>query len=245
MESENIIYGLHSVLEAINSNVKLNKVIVKQGLTGRLASELQTALKYSNIPVQYVPAEVFNKFKDKNHQGVVAYTLPIELKNVEEVLPQIIAEGKAPFILILDGVTDVRNFGAIVRTAECAGVNLIIVPAKGSANIGSDAVKTSAGALHHIPICRVGSLKMTVPFLKQNGVKVVSASEKAEKDIYATNLTGPIAIVMGAEDKGISYDVKKLSDELVKIPLMGKIESLNVSVSAGIILYETLRQRGL
>ena len=245
MESENIIYGLHSVLEAINSNVKLNKVLVKQGLTGRLASELQTALKYSNIPVQYVPAEVFNKFKEKNHQGVVAYTLPIELKNLEEVLPQIIAEGKTPFILILDGVTDVRNFGAIVRTAECAGVNLIIVPAKGSANIGSDAVKTSAGALHHIPICRVGSLKMTIPLLKEKGVKVFSATEKAEKNIYETNLTGSIAIVMGSEDKGISYDVKKLSDELVKIPLMGKIESLNVSVSAGIIMYETLRQRGL
>ncbi|MGD9977010.1 MAG: 23S rRNA (guanosine(2251)-2'-O)-methyltransferase RlmB, partial [Bacteroidales bacterium] len=167
------------------------------------------------------------------------------LQDLEMLLPQFIGEGKPPFILILDRVTDVRNFGAIVRTAECAGVNAIVVPAKGAASIGSDAVKTSAGALHHIPICRVGSLKMTVSFLKQSGLRVVSASEKAEKSIYDINFNGPVALVMGAEDLGVNPDLIKLSDEVAKIPLNGKIYSLNVSVATGIILYEIVRQRGL
>ncbi|MGE0078919.1 MAG: 23S rRNA (guanosine(2251)-2'-O)-methyltransferase RlmB [Bacteroidales bacterium] len=245
MNSEDLIYGLHSVLEAVNSNVKISKVIVRQGLTGNLASELMGTLKFKNIPFQHVPAEVFNKYKNKNHQGVVAFTSPIELQNLEELLPQLLNEGKTPFILMLDRVTDVRNFGAIVRTAECAGVDIVVVPAKGAANIGSDAVKTSAGALHHIPVCRVGSLKMTANYLKQNGVKVISATEKAEKTIFESSLNGPVALVMGAEDTGISPDVIKLSDEVVKIPINGKIGSLNVSVATGIVLYEIVRQRGL
>lgn len=245
MESETLIYGIRPVMEAINSNVKISKVLVRRGLGGNLAMELMGLLKHSNIPLQHVPPELFNKFKEKNHQGVVAYTSPIELQDLEMLLPQFIGEGKTPFILILDRVTDVRNFGAIVRTAECAGVNAIVVPAKGAASIGSDAVKTSAGALHHIPICRVGSLKMTVSFLKQSGLRVVSASEKAEKSIYDINFNGPVALVMGAEDLGVNPDLIKLSDEVAKIPLNGKIYSLNVSVATGIILYEIVRQRGL
>lgn len=240
---DNIIYGIRAVIEAVNAGTKINKVIVRQGLNSSLALEMFGLLKHYDIQIQHVPIEVFNKFKEKNHQGVAAYVSPIELYNIEELLPQLISENKVPFLLMLDGITDVRNFGAIVRTAECAGVNAILVPAKGAANIGGDAVKTSAGALMHIPICRVGSLKMAAMYLKDNGVKVISATEKAENSIFESDLKGPLAIVLGAEDTGVSYDVLKLSDEKVKIPINGKIGSLNVSVAAGIAMYETLRQR--
>lgn len=242
-KSEHVIFGLRPVIEAVNSGVKVSKVLVKQGLTGHLASEMLGLLKHHAIPVQYVPVDLFRKYKDRNHQGVVAYVSPVELHNIEELLPAVMERNTHPLILVLDRITDVRNFGAIVRTAECAGVDMIVVPAKGAANIGGDAVKTSAGALHHIPICRVGSFKMLIPFLKQLGVRIVSASEKGERPLYEAKLDGPVAIVMGAEDTGISYELLKQSDEIVKIPLRGKIESLNVSVAAGVLLYEAVRQR--
>ena len=239
---DNIIYGIRTIIEAINAGTKINKVIVRQGLNSPIALEMYGLLKHHNIQIQHVPIDVFNKFKEKNHQGCAAYISPIEIQNIEEVLPQLIDEGKTPFLLLLDRITDVRNFGAIVRTAECAGVNAILIPAKGAANIGGDAVKTSAGALMHIPVCRVGSLKMAAMFLKENGIRIISATEKAEKSVFETDLKGPIALVMGAEDIGISHDVLKLSDEQVKIPINGKIGSLNVSVAAGIIMYEAVRQ---
>lgn len=242
---DNVIFGIRSVMEAINAGTKINKVAVKQGLNSPLALEMYGLLKHHNIQIQHVPIEVFNKFKEKNHQGVVAYVSPIELHSLEELIPQLVNDGKTPFLLMLDRITDVRNFGAIVRTAECAGINGILVPAKGAANIGGDAVKTSAGALMHIPICRVGSLKTAAAYLKEQGVRIISATEKAERTIYDTDLRGAIALVVGAEDTGISYDVLKLSDEVVKIPINGSIGSLNVSVAAGIAMYETLRQRSL
>lgn len=242
---DNLIYGIRAVIEAVNAGTKINKVIVKQGLNSPLALEMYGLLKHHDIQIQHVPIEVFNKFKEKNHQGVAAYISPIELFNIEELVPQLISENKQPFLLMLDHITDVRNFGAIVRTAECAGINGIIVPAKGAANIGGDAIKTSAGALMHIPICRVGSLKMVAMYLKENGIRVISATEKAEKSIFQANLNGAIALVLGAEDTGIGYDVLKLSDEQVKIPINGKIGSLNVSVAAGVTIYEAVRQRGL
>lgn len=243
--SENVIFGIRAVLEALNAGAKISKVVVRQGLTGNLASELMGILKHNNIPFQYLPNQAFSKYQDKNHQGVIAFTSPIEVYRIEDILPQLQEKTNCPFILILDRVTDVRNFGAIVRTAECAGVDAIIVPAKGAANIGSDAIKTSAGALYNVPICRVGSLKMLCYQLRDYGYRIVSASERGEKLLYEASLTGPIAVVMGAEDTGIHPEVLRLSHETVRIPLKGKIESLNVSVATGIVLFEALRQRSL
>lgn len=246
MESpENVIFGIRAVIEALSAGAKISKVIVRQGLTGNLASELLGVLKHSNIPVQYLPNEAFARYKDKNHQGVVAFTSPIEVYKIEDILSRLQEKATSPFLLILDRITDVRNFGAIVRTAECAGVDAILVPAKGAANIGGDAIKTSAGALYNVPICRVGSLKMLCYQLRDYGYRIVSASERGDKQLYEVDLTGPIAIVMGAEDTGIHPEVLRLSHEVVRIPLKGKIESLNVSVATGIMLFEVVRQHGL
>jgi 23S rRNA (guanosine2251-2'-O)-methyltransferase len=247
MESQksDIIYGIRPLLEAVRSGKQIDKVLIRQGLTGDLASELLGALKHSGIPFQHVPYESFAKFKNRNHQGVVGFLAPIALHALEELLPKIIASGKTPFLLLLDRITDVRNFGAIVRTAECAGVDAIIVPAKGAAQIGPDSVKTSAGALHHIPVCRVGSLKVTISYLKESGVKVISASERGSKSLFEADLSGAIALVMGAEDTGITPDVLRVSDAVVRIPILGQIGSLNVSVAAGVMMYEVVRQRGL
>ncbi len=242
---ENLIFGIRAVLEALNAGAKISKVMVRQGLTGNLASELMGTLEHHNIPIQYLSNEAFTKYKSKNHQGVIAFTSPIELYSMEDIIPQLQEKTSAPLLLILDSITDVRNFGAIVRTAECAGVDAIIVPAKGAASMGSDAIKTSAGALYNIPICRVGSLKMLCHQLRDYGYRIISASERGEKLHYQANLTGPIAIVMGAEDAGIHPDVLKLSHEIVRIPMKGKIQSLNVSVATGIILFEAIRQRSL
>lgn len=244
-KNESVIFGLRPVLEAANAGAKISKVMIRQGLTGNLASELLGTLKHLNIPFQFLPNEAFSKYKDKNHQGVVAFTSAVGFQKIEELLPEIFKRKTNPLILILDRITDVRNFGAIVRTADCAGVDAIVVPAKGAAHIGSDAIKTSAGALYNIPVCRVGSLKMLCYELRDNGFRIISASEKGSKLIYDADLTGPLAIVMGAEDTGIHPDVLKLSNEVVRIPLHGRIESLNVSVATGVILYEAVRQRSL
>ena len=242
-QKDSPIYGIRPVMEALESGMKISRVVVKQGLSGSLVSELMVLLKQRNVPVQYVPLEAFDKFKDKNHQGVVAFSSPVEFQNLEHILPKLLEREIKPFILMLDGVTDVRNFGAIARTAECAGVDAIVVPAKGAASMGSDALKTSAGALNHIPVCRVGSLKITINLLKQHGFRVIAATEKAQKSPFEANLTGAVAIVAGSEDIGISPDIIKLADELVRIPIFGKIESLNVSVATGVVLYEVVRQR--
>jgi 23S rRNA (guanosine2251-2'-O)-methyltransferase len=239
------IYGIRPVIEAIKSGKQIDKVLVKQGLSGELASELLKLMKEKNIHFQFVPLERFTKFNDRNHQGVVASVIPIELVEIETLVPTLFESGRVPFLLILDSITDVRNFGAIVRTAECAGVDAIIVPAKGAAQIGSDSIKTSAGALHHIPICRVGSLKVTLNFLKSCGFKIIITADKATELLYDIDLKNPIAIIMGAEDTGVSPDLFKLADHLVRIPIKGKIGSLNVSVATGVMVYEVVRQRGL
>lgn len=244
METDNeIIYGIRPVIEAINSGKQIDKVLVKQGLSGEMVSELMSLLKSKSIPFQYVPYERFSKFQGKNHQGVIAFVPPIELQSLEMIVPDLFEKGKTPFLLILDRITDVRNFGAIVRTAECAGVDAIIVPAKGAAQIGSDSIKTSAGALHHIPVCKVGSLKMTMNFLRQNGISIIATTEKGSDLLYDTDLKGPLAIIMGSEDAGVTPELVKTADKRVSIPVKGKIESLNVSVAAGVILYEVVRQR--
>lgn len=244
-EFDDSIYGIRPVIEAINSGKQIDKLLIKQGLVGELAAELMKLLNEKGIPYQFVPYERFAKFGNRNHQGVVAFITPVEFAELETLVPTIFESGKDPFLLILDRVTDVRNFGAIVRTAECAGVDAIIVPAKGAAQMGSDAVKTSAGALHHIPICKVGSLKMTLNFLKNSGFRTFVTADKGSEVLYDVDLKGPIAVVMGAEDTGVSPDLFKLADGLVRIPIHGKIGSLNVSVAAGVLIYEVVRQRSL
>jgi 23S rRNA (guanosine2251-2'-O)-methyltransferase len=239
------IYGIRSLIEAINSGKQIDRVIVKKGLSGELAQELMGLLRSHGIVPQQVPAEKFNQFGNRNHQGVVTYLSPVDFEPLEEVVARLWEEGKTPFIIILDSVTDVRNFGAIVRSAECAGAHAIIFPSKGSARIGADAVKTSAGAIHHIPICKVNSLKSTISFLQQSGIKVVAATEKASVTYTNAKLDGPIAVVMGSEDEGISENALKMADELVVIPIKGKVSSLNVSVAAALIMYEVIRQQGL
>ena len=232
------------MIEAVLSGKELEKVYVQKGLKGELFSELQKVLRDHNINYQPVPGEKINKIAGyRNHQGVVALLSSIVYSDIEKILPGVFESGKVPLVLVLDRITDVRNFGAIARTAECSGVDAIIIPSRGAAQINSDAIKTSAGALHKISVCRSDNLKSTLEFLSGSGLQIVSCTEKTDKDYTGCDLTLPTAIIMGSEEDGISGEYIKRSDVLVKIPLRGKIESLNVSVAAGIMLYEALRQR--
>lgn len=243
MKKENRIFGLHPVLEAINSGKSIDKLIVQKGLRGDLANELQNKARKEGIPIQYVPVQKLNRLTSKNHQGVFAFLAPIDFHDIENILPLIYEQGKTPLILILDRLSDVRNFGAIARTAECCGVDAIIIPETGAAAVNEDAMKTSAGALFKIPICREKSLKNVVDFLQLSGLSIVCATEKTEKTVYEADLVKPLAIVMGNEGDGVSNDILKRANELAKIPMRGEIGSLNVSVACGVLLYETLRQR--
>jgi 23S rRNA (guanosine2251-2'-O)-methyltransferase len=245
MDKENLIYGLRPVIEAIKSGKEIEKIFIQNGLRGEIYIELFHLLKENDVHSQYVPVEKLNKLTPKNHQGIVAYTSIISYTKVESVIPFIYEQGKTPLILILDRITDVRNFGAITRTAECAGVDAIIVPTRGSAQINSDAVKTSAGALHKIPVCKSDNLKETIDYLKKSGLQIIAATEKTDDYIYKTDFIPPTAIIMGSEEDGVSPEYIRLSDHKVKIPLSGDIESLNVSVACGVILYEAIRQRTL
>ncbi len=245
MHKEDFVFGTRAVTEAINSGKNIDKVLFRKGLNNELFHELYKKIKEEDIPFQFVPVEKINRITRKNHQGVLALLSPIEFQYIENVLLSIYDTGKAPLILILDQVSDVRNFGAIVRSAECAGVHAIVVPEKGSARISADAVKTSAGALFNVPICREVNLKKIIGFLKESGVKVVAASEKAGSLYTETDMKIPLAIIMGSEEKGISEPLLKLADELIKIPILGSIESLNVSVASSLVIYEAVRQRGI
>ncbi len=245
MDKENLIYGLRPVIEAIKSGKEIEKIFIQNGLRGDIYIELFQILRDNDVHSQYVPVEKLNKLTPKNHQGVVAYTSIISYTKVESVIPFIYEQGKTPLILILDRITDVRNFGAITRTAECAGVDAIIVPTRGSAQINSDAVKTSAGALHKIPVCKSDNLKETIDYLKKSGLQIIAATEKTDDYYYKTDFLAPTAIIMGSEEDGVSPEYIRLSDHKVKIPLSGDIESLNVSVACGVILYEAIRQRTL
>lgn len=239
------IFGIRAVIEAIQQEKEIDKVMLKQGIRGELFQTLFRLLKENDIPFQYVPDEVFRPFADRNHQGVLAEVSPVPYRDLSEVLQEVKAKGELPFVLILDRITDVRNFGAIVRTAECAGVHAVVIPNKNSAKISSDAIKTSAGALYHIPVCRILNLKKLVRELKfQEGMQVYAATEKAEKYYTEADMKAPLAIVMGAEDKGIDEGILRLVSEQVKIPMKGSIESLNVSAAAAIMVYEAVRQRG-
>jgi len=242
-EVNQMIFGLRAVIEAIKDGKDIESLFIQKGLTGELYGELKDVMRVFDIPSQQVPIEKLNRITLKNHQGVVAFISPITYQKIEDIIPQIFENGQVPLILLLDGITDVRNFGAIVRTAECSGVHAIVVPKKNSAQINPDAVKTSAGALYKVPICRHDNLLAIVKFLKNCGLQIISCTEKTEDLIYHPDYTVPSAIIMGSEDEGISFELIRNSDYLTKIPMNGEIASLNVSVSAGIILYEAVRQR--
>jgi 23S rRNA (guanosine2251-2'-O)-methyltransferase len=218
-------------------------VFVKTGSNNELYQQLFSLMKENGVAYQFVPIEKINRITRKNHQGVLAFISPVEFTDIEMLLPMLFERGKDPLLLVLDQITDVRNFGAIARSAECAGVDAIIIPEKGMARIGADAIKTSAGALHHIPICKTNNLFRTVQFLQNSGVQIVAATEKAHAIYTEGNFKTPTAIVMGSEESGISQTILNIADQKLKIPLFGKIESLNVSVSAALMIYEAVRQR--
>lgn len=240
-----MIFGIRAVIEAIQAGKEVDKILVKRELQGELVKELFEVLKGTEIPVQRVPQERLDRYTRKNHQGVIAFVSAVTYQKLEDIIPFVYEQGKDPFIVLLDGVTDVRNFGAIARTCECAGVDAIVIPAKGSVTVNADAVKTSAGALHVLPVCKEKSINQAIRFLQQSGVKVYAASEKAAKNYTNIKYDGPVAIVMGAEDTGVSMDNLRICDAMVKIPQFGTIGSLNVSVASSILVYEVVRQRML
>ncbi len=242
-QDKDFIFGIRSVIEAINSGKTIEKLMIRKGLQGELYHELMTLVKQFEIPIQIVPNERINRVTQKNHQGVLAFISPIEFQNIEQILPSLYEKGKVPLFVILDKVTDVRNFGAITRTAECAQVDAVIIPDKGSARISADAVKTSAGALHKVPVCRVKSLTKTIRFLQDSGLQIIAATEKASDYYYQVDFSLPTAILMGAEDRGVAIEYLKVCDKMAKIPILGEIESLNVSVAASIMMYEAVKQR--
>jgi 23S rRNA (guanosine2251-2'-O)-methyltransferase len=242
-KSKNFIYGIRAIIEAINSGKEIDKLLLQKESGSDLFNELFSLARNSGIPIQFVPLEKLNRVTYKNHQGAVAFVSEVAFHQIEHIIPALYEEGKVPYILILDEITDVRNFGAIVRTAECAGVHAIVVPEKGSAPVNSDAMKTSAGALNSVPVCRVKSLNQTVSFLKNSGIQVFGATEKATTPYYSAHYDMPVALIMGSEDMGISPVLLKTADHLIRVPLYGTIASLNVSVAAGIVLFEISRQR--
>lgn len=239
----NFIYGSRAVIEAIQSGREIDKLLVQKDLKNDLIKEVLALAGRHSIPVSMAPAEKLNRITRKNHQGAIAFLSAIEFASLDNVIQAAFQSGKDPFLLLLDGVTDVRNFGAIARTAECAGVDALVIPAKGSAQVNSDAVKTSAGALNYIPVCREKSIEQSIKYLKNNGLTVLVATEKADRSLYDIDLNLPLAIVMGSEDKGPSPEALRLADQWASIPQFGKIASLNVSVAAAIFIYEAVRQR--
>lgn len=243
MEKSTKIFGIRAVIEAIQSGETIDKVFVQKGLRGELYSELESLLKKEQINKSYVPIEKLNRLTDKNHQGVVAQIAPIAFHNIDDLVAKALESDKAPLFLLLDQLSDVRNFGAIIRTAECTGVDGIIVQKKGGAPVNGDTVKTSAGAIFNIPICKVDHIKDAVFYLQSSGIKVIAASEKTEHLVYDVSFKEPCAIVMGSEGRGINPSVLKICDEVAKLPILGDIESLNVSVACGAFLYEAVRQR--
>jgi 23S rRNA (guanosine2251-2'-O)-methyltransferase len=243
MSTNNIIFGSHPVIEALRSGKDIEKLLLKKDLSGEVLREV---LKYSrelDIPYQFVPNEKLDRITRKNHQGIIAFVSEIEYQKLEQIIPMIYEDGKEPFILILDHITDVRNFGSIARTAECAGIHAIVIPDKGSAHINADAVKTSSGALNVVPVCRVNSISKAIDYLKDSGLKIIAASEKGKELFYKADLSGPVAIISGSEDVGVSAEIMNKADKIVKIPMFGKIESLNVSVATALIVYEAIRSR--
>ena len=238
-----IVFGIRAIIEAVDSNKSISKVFIQRGLNNKNGFELIKKLNSKSIEISYVPIEKLNRLTPKNHQGAVATISPIKFLNIQDLSELIESKQKELSVLILDQLSDVRNFGAIVRTAECSGVDCIIIQSSGSAPVNGDTIKTSSGAIFNVPICKVSHIKDAIFLLKQHEIKIYGASEKSETDLYQTNFGKKQAIIMGSEGKGLSNSVIKLCDSLIKIPLLGKIESLNVSVACGAILYELVRQK--
>lgn len=243
MQTNDYIFGIRAVMEAIEAGKEIDRVLMSKELTGDLAQELMTMMRQRGVVCKKVPVEKINRITRKNHQGVVAMLSAITYYKLENLVPELYEQGRLPFLVVLDGITDVRNFGAIARTCECAGVDAIVIPERDSVSVGADAVKTSAGALLHIPVCRERNTFTAVRYLRDAGYQLVAATEKAAINYTQGDYTTPVAIVMGSEDTGISPEVLRQCDTLVGIPQFGKIGSLNVSVAAGIMMYEVVRQR--
>jgi 23S rRNA (guanosine2251-2'-O)-methyltransferase len=243
MENNQQIFGIRAIIEALEAGQTIDKVFIQKELQGDLAKKLLRALKTHQVNFSYVPVEKLAKFDAKNHQGAMAQIAPINFVELEPMVEAVLESGKTPLFLMLDQISDARNFGAIIRTAACIGVDGIIIPKTGSAPVNADTVKTSAGGVFHVPICKVNHLKDAIYFLQASGIQVVAATEKAEKTLYQADLKSPTAIIMGSEDRGINPSVLAIIDQKVKLPMVGQIGSLNVSVACGAFLYECLRQR--
>ncbi|MEM9326067.1 MAG: 23S rRNA (guanosine(2251)-2'-O)-methyltransferase RlmB [Bacteroidota bacterium] len=239
-----MIYGLRAVIETLDAGRDLEKVFIQKNLQGELAKELWAALKRDLTPISKVPVERLNRFTRKNHQGVVAFVSPVKYYTLDSLVQQLYEDGKAPLLVVLDGVTDVRNFGAIARTAECMGADGLIIPTKGAAQVNAESMKTSAGALSSLPVCRTDDLLAALQYLKDSGLSLMGCTEKAEQSIQELDFFSPVTVVLGSEEGGISDEVLKLCDHLGQIPMHGTIQSLNVSVAAAMLLYEVTRQRG-
>ena len=237
------IYGVHAVLEAFEAGKDIDKILLSKTLNDETAKEISEKARALRVPVQRVPVQKIDRITRKNHQGVLAMMAAVTYYQVEDLVPQLFDEGENPFIVVLDGVTDVRNFGAVARTCECAGVSAIVIPDRESVSVNADAVKTSAGALNYLPVCREHNLVNAVKLLRDSGFKIVGTSDKSQMPFTKGDYTGPVAIVLGSEDKGISPEIMKLCDTQVMIPEFGHINSLNVSVAGGIMIYEVVRQR--
>ena len=243
MKNNDIVFGTRPVLEAINSGKTSEKLFIQKNLKKEILEKIKSKLSNKKINISYVPKEKLNRITKKNHQGIICYISPISYQPIEEIIQRVFEKGKDPFVIILDRITDTRNFGAISRVADASGVDAIIIPEKESAIITSDSIKTSAGAINYIPICKVKSLRSTANFLKESGLKLVSCTEKGDKKFYDADLTSPCCIILGSEKDGISNSLMDISDERLNIPMKGNVESLNVSSSASVILFEVVRQR--
>lgn len=240
--TEDLIFGVRAVIEAIKAEREMNKILIQKGMNKDLFIELKAALQGKDFQLQFVPVQKLDALTDGNHQGVVAMVAPIEYQLIEPLIEDMLEKGEKPLVLVLDRITDVRNFGAIARTAECQGVDAILIPSKGSALVTADAIKTSAGALNRIPVCKTDSLKDSLFYLQQCGMRIVACTEKTKIPLYEVNLRGPVVIILGSEEDGITSDLLNMADIKAKIPMRGEIASMNVGVSAGIILYEKTRQ---
>ena len=242
MKDNNLIYGIRPVIEAIKAGKEVDKLFLQTGLKGELIPELRSLINEFKIPYQYVPPEKLNRMVRANHQGVACYISEVTYQPIETLLMSVYEKGETPLFVILDRITDVRNMGAIARSAACAGAHALIIPERGGAPVNADAVKTSAGALNIIPVHKSHNLKTTIEYLKESGLRIVSVSEKGTKDYFDTELTGPLALILGSEEDCVSGEYINLSDEVIRIPMQGDIASLNVSVAAGIILFDVVRQ---
>src|SRR5690349_12150065 len=243
MDKTSMIFGTRAVMEAIRSGREIEKIYVQSGLNNDLIKEMVTLAKEKGVPYTFTPQQKLNSLSSKNHQGVICVLAAIQYQSVDDLIHRAFSDGRDPFFLVLDRITDVRNFGAIARTAEGAGLDGIIIAEKGNAPISADAIKTSSGALNHLPVARSSELKKTFQQLKESGIKIIACTEKATKSLYQADFNGPVAIVVGSEEDGITPELLRIADQQVRIPMKGKVDSLNVSVSAAVAVYEAIRQK--